>query len=78
MKVKYPHFNPHLSIVQVGARDDSTIYVRMKEKAAKEVCIAHVGSVEIGLGSERVELFAPRFSTLQQSAFIPMFPLLLA
>ncbi|RUS22970.1 formate--tetrahydrofolate ligase-domain-containing protein [Endogone sp. FLAS-F59071] len=39
MKTKYPHFSPHLSIVQVGEREDSTIYVKMKEKAAKEAGI---------------------------------------
>ncbi|KAI9300369.1 formate--tetrahydrofolate ligase-domain-containing protein [Cunninghamella echinulata] len=39
LKAKHPHFNPHLAIVQVGAREDSTIYVRMKDKAAKEVGI---------------------------------------
>ncbi|KAL1923344.1 uncharacterized protein VTP21DRAFT_8324 [Calcarisporiella thermophila] len=36
MKAKYPQFKPHLSVVQVGQRDDSTLYLRMKEKAAKE------------------------------------------
>lgn len=30
-------FKPHLAIVQVGGREDSTVYVRMKELAAKEV-----------------------------------------
>ncbi|KAI8099791.1 formate--tetrahydrofolate ligase-domain-containing protein [Halteromyces radiatus] len=39
-KAKYPHFNPHLAIVQVGGREDSSIYVRMKDKAAKEAGIA--------------------------------------
>lgn len=38
MKEKYSHFNPHLAMVQVGAREDSSIYVKMKDKAAKEVC----------------------------------------
>ncbi|ORX46483.1 FTHFS-domain-containing protein [Hesseltinella vesiculosa] len=40
VKAKFPHFNPHLAIVQVGAREDSSIYVRMKDKAAKEAGIA--------------------------------------
>ncbi|KAI8338674.1 formate--tetrahydrofolate ligase-domain-containing protein [Chlamydoabsidia padenii] len=38
-KAKYPHFNPHLAIIQVGGREDSSIYVRMKDKAAKEAGI---------------------------------------
>lgn len=37
IKDKYPQFNPHLAMIQVGAREDSSIYVRMKDKAAKEV-----------------------------------------
>lgn len=32
-----PTFNPKLSIIQVGAREDSSVYVSMKKKAAKEV-----------------------------------------
>ncbi|KAG0331511.1 tetrahydrofolate synthase [Podila horticola] len=31
-----PTFNPKLSIIQVGAREDSSVYVSMKKKAAKE------------------------------------------
>jgi len=37
LKQKYSNFNPHLAIIQVGEREDSTVYVRQKEKAAKEV-----------------------------------------
>lgn len=37
IKEKYPHFNPHLAMIQVGNREDSSIYVKMKDKAAKEV-----------------------------------------
>ncbi|ORZ31660.1 formate--tetrahydrofolate ligase-domain-containing protein [Catenaria anguillulae PL171] len=33
----YPGFRPHLSIIQVGGREDSSLYVRMKEKAATEI-----------------------------------------
>lgn len=36
---KYPDFKPHLSIVQVGNRPDSSTYVRMKLKAAEEAAI---------------------------------------
>lgn len=37
INTKYPLFSPHLVIVQVGERQDSNVYVRMKEQAAKEV-----------------------------------------
>lgn len=36
---KHPDFKPHLSIVQVGDRPDSSTYVRMKLKAAEEAAI---------------------------------------
>ncbi|KAG0182145.1 tetrahydrofolate synthase [Apophysomyces sp. BC1034] len=39
VKAKFPHFQPHLAIVQVGNRDDSSIYVKMKDKAAAETGI---------------------------------------
>ncbi|KAF7725149.1 tetrahydrofolate synthase [Apophysomyces ossiformis] len=35
-KTIFPHFQPHLAVVQVGQREDSSIYVRMKQKAAEE------------------------------------------
>ncbi|OZJ03838.1 C-1-tetrahydrofolate synthase, cytoplasmic [Bifiguratus adelaidae] len=40
MKARYPFFTPHLTIVQVGTREDSTIYVKMKQKAASEAGMA--------------------------------------
>ena len=39
MQVTYPRFQPQLVIVQAGQRPDSTVYVRMKAKAAEEVGI---------------------------------------
>ncbi|KAF7725240.1 tetrahydrofolate synthase [Apophysomyces ossiformis] len=39
MKARFPHFQPHLAIVQVGDREDSSIYVKMKDKAAAETGI---------------------------------------
>ncbi|KAI0273632.1 FTHFS-domain-containing protein [Gloeopeniophorella convolvens] len=38
-KASYPRFQPQLTIVQTGARPDSSVYVRMKLKAAEEVGI---------------------------------------
>ncbi|KAL0085976.1 formate--tetrahydrofolate ligase-domain-containing protein [Phycomyces blakesleeanus] len=35
-KKNFPQFAPHLAIVQVGQREDSSIYVKMKDKAAQE------------------------------------------
>ncbi|CAB4486814.1 FTHFS-domain-containing protein [Rhizophagus irregularis] len=39
LKQNYPNFSPRLAIIQVGGREDSTCYVRQKEKAAKEAGI---------------------------------------
>ncbi|KAI0035773.1 FTHFS-domain-containing protein [Vararia minispora EC-137] len=40
-KARHPRFAPQLVIVQAGARPDSSVYVRMKLKAAEEVGIMH-------------------------------------
>ncbi|XP_064489530.1 C-1-tetrahydrofolate synthase, cytoplasmic-like [Ornithodoros turicata] len=37
LKEKHPQFKPMLAIVQVGGREDSNVYIRMKRKAAEEV-----------------------------------------
>jgi hypothetical protein len=39
-KSRYPRFQPQLAIIQAGSRPDSTVYVRMKAKAAEEVGIS--------------------------------------
>jgi methylenetetrahydrofolate dehydrogenase (NADP+)/methenyltetrahydrofolate cyclohydrolase/formyltetrahydrofolate synthetase len=39
LQAKYPRFQPQLAVVQVGERQDSTTYIRMKSKAAEEVGI---------------------------------------
>ncbi|KAK4517891.1 Histone acetyltransferase [Mucor velutinosus] len=39
IKSKHAHYAPRLVVVQVGAREDSSVYVRMKAKAAQEVGI---------------------------------------
>jgi methylenetetrahydrofolate dehydrogenase (NADP+)/methenyltetrahydrofolate cyclohydrolase/formyltetrahydrofolate synthetase len=39
MQATYPRFQPQLAIVQAGLRPDSTVYVKMKAKAAEEVGI---------------------------------------
>lgn len=43
---KLPGFRPGLAIVQVGGREDSNVYIRMKLKAA----------TEIGIHAEHVQL----------------------
>ncbi|XP_037819623.1 C-1-tetrahydrofolate synthase, cytoplasmic isoform X3 [Lucilia sericata] len=40
LKNKLPNFAPGLRIVQVGGREDSNVYIRMKIKAANEIGIA--------------------------------------
>ncbi|KAK9718455.1 tetrahydrofolate synthase [Basidiobolus ranarum] len=37
LKQKYSTFKPHLAIVQVGEREDSSLYVRQKARCAKEI-----------------------------------------
>ncbi|XP_074105525.1 pug C-1-tetrahydrofolate synthase, cytoplasmic [Cotesia typhae] len=39
IKSKLPDFSPGLAIVQVGGREDSNVYIRMKIKAASEIGI---------------------------------------
>ena len=39
LQSQYPRFRPSLAIIQAGARPDSSVYVRMKAKAAEEVGI---------------------------------------
>lgn len=39
MKKLLPGFRPGLAIVQVGGREDSNVYIRMKIKAASEIGI---------------------------------------
>ncbi|KAL3285658.1 hypothetical protein HHI36_000190 [Cryptolaemus montrouzieri] len=54
LKKQLPDFHPGLAIVQVGGREDSNVYIRMKIKAASE----------IGIKSEHVKL--PRTTTETQ------------
>lgn len=39
MKKKLKNFQPGLAIVQVGDREDSNVYIRMKIRAATEIGI---------------------------------------
>jgi methylenetetrahydrofolate dehydrogenase (NADP+) / methenyltetrahydrofolate cyclohydrolase / formyltetrahydrofolate synthetase len=39
LRSQYPRFEPQLAIIQAGSRPDSSVYVRMKAKAAEEVGI---------------------------------------
>jgi len=44
MKQEIPDYSPGLTIVQVGGREDSNVYIRMKIRAATEIGMtaAHV------------------------------------
>lgn len=57
MKQILPGFEPGLAIVQVGGREDSNVYIRMKMKAA----------VEIGMRAEHIKL--PRNTTQLEVSF---------
>lgn len=37
MREMVPNFQPGLAIVQVGGREDSNVYIRMKMRAAEEI-----------------------------------------
>jgi methylenetetrahydrofolate dehydrogenase (NADP+) / methenyltetrahydrofolate cyclohydrolase / formyltetrahydrofolate synthetase len=39
MRRLVPSFSPRLAIVQVGGREDSNVYIRMKLKAAENIGI---------------------------------------
>jgi methylenetetrahydrofolate dehydrogenase (NADP+)/methenyltetrahydrofolate cyclohydrolase/formyltetrahydrofolate synthetase len=39
LKEQYSGLTPGLTIIQVGAREDSNVYIRMKIKAAEEIGI---------------------------------------
>lgn len=39
LRLSAPSFQPRLAIVQVGGREDSNVYIRMKLKAAERIGI---------------------------------------
>lgn len=49
---KHPRFKPHLAIIQQGSRPDSSLYVRMKAKAAAE---ANIGFTHLILPEDASE-----------------------
>ncbi|XP_046627314.1 C-1-tetrahydrofolate synthase, cytoplasmic isoform X3 [Neodiprion virginianus] len=55
MRSKLPKFAPGLSIVQVGGREDSNVYIRMKIKAASEIGI-HANHVKLPNTTTETEL----------------------
>jgi methylenetetrahydrofolate dehydrogenase (NADP+) / methenyltetrahydrofolate cyclohydrolase / formyltetrahydrofolate synthetase len=70
LKIENPDFHPGLAIVQVGGREDSNVYIRMKIKAA----------AEIGIKAEHVKLpqtiteYEVRIMTIEDNIFIESFP----
>jgi len=50
-----PNFKPGLVIVQVGGREDSNVYIRMKLKAAEEIGIS-ASCLKLGRGTTQAEL----------------------
>ncbi|KAL1944657.1 hypothetical protein VTO73DRAFT_3087 [Trametes versicolor] len=58
LQSQYPRFRPSLAIIQAGERPDSSVYVRMKAKAAEEVGIEfkHVKVPEEAEVAEVVEI----------------------
>lgn len=54
---KLPGFRPGLAIVQVGGREDSNVYIRMKLKAATEIGI-YAEHIQIAKSITEGELLA--------------------
>lgn len=61
IKTTIPGFEPGLAIVQVGGREDSNVYIRMKIRAASE----------IGIKAEHVKL--PRTTTETEVQFYKVY-----
>lgn len=62
-----PDFAPGLRIVQVGGREDSNVYIRMKIKAANEIGIAveHVKLPKSTTEIELLEKVSPKYIQLK-------------
>ncbi|KAI9093757.1 tetrahydrofolate dehydrogenase/cyclohydrolase [Phlyctochytrium arcticum] len=57
LQLKEKNVVPHLSIIQVGEREDSNVYVRMKQSAAEKVGI-HFSHHNFGATTTETELLA--------------------
>lgn len=67
-KVKLPGFSPGLAIVQVGGREDSNVYIRMKIRAANEIGI-EVNHLKLPRTTTEQELV----NKVNQNLFIVLF-----
>ncbi|KAI6005944.1 FTHFS-domain-containing protein [Pisolithus albus] len=76
-QAKYPHFQPQLVIVQAGDRPDSSVYVRMKAKAAEEVGIKfrHVNLPESATVDEVVSVVKKLNDDREISGILVQLPL---
>ena len=76
-QAQYPRFNPQLVIVQAGDRPDSTVYVRMKTKAAEEVGIkmTHIRLPESASVDEVVALVQKLNADSEISGILVQLPL---
>ncbi|KAJ7046787.1 formate--tetrahydrofolate ligase-domain-containing protein [Mycena alexandri] len=76
-QAKYPRFQPQLAIVQAGERPDSTVYVRMKAKAAEEVGIKfhHVALPATSTVDEVIEIVKRLNSDEKVSGILVQLPL---
>ncbi|KAI6039078.1 formate--tetrahydrofolate ligase-domain-containing protein [Pisolithus marmoratus] len=74
---QYPRFQPQLVIVQAGDRPDSSVYVRMKAKAAEEVGIQfrHVNLPESATVDEVVSLVRKLNDDREISGILVQLPL---
>lgn len=71
-KAKLPGFSPGLAIVQVGGREDSNVYIRMKIKAANEIGI-EVNHLKLPRTTTQQELMSKVYSTNPSTFFTFVF-----
>ncbi|KIM65259.1 hypothetical protein SCLCIDRAFT_1212413 [Scleroderma citrinum Foug A] len=76
-QAQYPRFRPQLVIVQAGDRPDSSVYVRMKTKAAEEVGIklTHINLPESASVDEIVTLVKRLNADNEVSGILVQLPL---
>ncbi|XP_050353842.1 C-1-tetrahydrofolate synthase, cytoplasmic isoform X2 [Nymphalis io] len=68
MRRKSPGFQPRLAIVQVGGREDSNVYIRMKLKAAENIGII-AEHIKLPRDYNQAELLT-KISSLNDSPFV--------
>lgn len=72
MGQKLPGYRPGLAIVQIGGREDSNVYIRMKLKNAEAIGIK---AIHVQMPRSTTEVEVLQFNLFQHSASIIRGPL---